>query len=68
MPLCPIYAKICQYPKNSLLLALVKKYVDKNQIDMLFCGKFGLSWNFVEITVIFMKMKTISLAMHRAWH
>ena len=39
-PLCPIYAKKCQYPKISLLLALVKKYVDKNQIDMLFCGKF----------------------------
>ena len=28
-PLCPIYAKSCQYPKISLLLALIKKYVEK---------------------------------------
>ena len=41
-PLC-IYAKICRYPKISLLLALIKKYVDKKQIYMLFCGKFLLS-------------------------
>ena len=29
-PLCPIYAQICQYPKITLLLALIKRYVDKN--------------------------------------
>ena len=63
-PLCPIHAKICQYPKISLLLALIKKYVDKNKINMLFFGKFWLSWNFVEITMIFMKIKEFSLAMH----
>ena len=39
-PLCPIYAKICQYPKISLLLALIKRYVDKNQIYMIFYVKF----------------------------
>ena len=27
-------------PKISLLLALIKKYVDKKLIYMLFCGKF----------------------------
>ena len=32
--------KICQYPKISLLVALIKKYVDKKQIYMLFCVKF----------------------------
>ena len=63
-PLCPIYAKICQYPKISLLFALIKKYVDKNQIYMLFCRKFWISWNFVEITMTFMKIKWFSLAMH----
>ena len=39
-PLHPIYAKICQYPKISLLLALIKKYVDKNQIYMPFVENF----------------------------
>ena len=48
-PLCPIYAKICQYPKISLLLALLKQYVDKNQIYVIlwkiltfmkFCGDY----------------------------
>ena len=63
-PLCPIYVKICQHPKISLLLALIKKYADKNQIYMLFCGQFSLSWNFVEITMIFRKIKEFSLAMH----
>ena len=29
-PLCTIYAKICQYPKITLLLALIKRYLDKN--------------------------------------
>ena len=56
-PLCPIYVKICQYPKISLLLAFIKKYVDEKQIYMLFCGKCWLSWNFVEMTMIFIKYK-----------
>ena len=38
--LCPIYGKICQYPEISLLLAFIKKYVDKKQIYKLFYGKF----------------------------
>ena len=38
--LCPTYANICQYPKISLLFALIKKYVDKEKMYMLFCGNF----------------------------
>ena len=55
--LCPIYAKICQYPKISPLHTFIKKYVDKKQIYILFCGNFLLSDNFVKITMIFMKIK-----------
>ena len=66
-PLCPIDAKIYQYPKISLLLALIKKYVDKNQIYMLFCGKIWLSWNFVQITLIFMKIKEFSFNSNASW-
>ena len=28
---------LCQYPKISLLLALIKKYVDKKQIYVILC-------------------------------
>ena len=38
-PLCPIYAKICQYPKISLLLALIKKYVGKTKFIFYFVEK-----------------------------
>ena len=52
----PIYAKICQYPKTSLLLALLKKYVDNNQTICYFVENF----DFHEILwrlLYFMKMK-----------
>ena len=46
-PLCPIYAKICQYPKITILLALIKRYVDKTKFICYFLESFyfhEISW------------------------
>ena len=50
--------------KNQPLTCINQEICGQNQIYILFCRKFLLAWNFVEITLIFMKIKEYLLAMY----